>query len=134
MGRLIDTSILIEAEKGRLDIEHHLTKHIDDDFFLSVISVSELLHGVHRATPPSAAVKRSAYVERTLSRFPVLGIDVPVARQHARLWADLAVSGNMIGQHDLWIAATCIAHGLLVVTDNLREFRRVEGLTAEVWK
>ena len=134
MGRLIDTSILVDAEKGRLDIEFYFSKHPSDNFYLSVISVSELLHGVHRAKPPSRERIRSAVVEATLSRFPVLAIDTSTARLHARLWADLETTGRMIGQHDLWIAATCLAHDLSIVTANVREFERVDGLGVEVWK
>jgi len=133
MGRLIDTSILVDAEKGRLDIEFYLAKHIGDDFVISVISVSELLHGVHRAHPPSRKNMRSTVVESTVSRFPILAIDTSIARRHAQLWADLGKAGTMIGQHDLWIAATCLVHGLSIVTANVREFQRVEGLEVEVW-
>lgn len=131
---MIDTSILVEAERGRLDIDFHLAKYSADDSFLSVISVSELLHGVHRANSPAIESKRSAYVESTFTRFPVLAIDTSIARLHARLWADLEKVGRMIGQHDLWIAATCLVHGLSIVTANVREFQRVDGLEVEIWK
>jgi tRNA(fMet)-specific endonuclease VapC len=134
MGRLIDTSILIEAERGRLDIDSHLAKHDTDDSFLSAISVTELLHGVHRANSTEIRSKRSAYVESTFNRFPILAIDTSIARRHARLWVDLEKAGKMIGQHDLWIAATCLVHELSIVTANVREFQRVEGLDVEVWK
>lgn len=134
MGRLIDTSILIEAERGRLDIDSHLAKHDTDDSFISAISVSELLHGVHRANSEVIQNKRSAYVESTFNRFPILAVDTSIARQHAHLWAALEKVGKMIGQHDLWLAATCLVHGLSIVTANVREFQRVEGLEVEVWK
>ena len=49
MAVLIDASILIEAERGRLQLESHVARRQDDEAFLSVITASELLHGVHRA-------------------------------------------------------------------------------------
>ncbi|MDO8916105.1 MAG: type II toxin-antitoxin system VapC family toxin [Coriobacteriia bacterium] len=133
MGVLIDASILIEVERGRLDIAPHVSKRPDDDVFLSVITASELLHGVHRATQPDVRAKRSAFVEGILGSLPALPVDLATARAHARVWAELRQQGALIGPHDLWLAAACIAHGLVMVTANLREFGRVPGLEVEVW-
>jgi tRNA(fMet)-specific endonuclease VapC len=133
MGVLIDASILIEAERGRLDIERHVARHGEDEAFLSVITASELLHGVHRATDSDIRARRAAFVEAVLERFPLLAVDLSCARAHARLWAELRQSGAIIGPHDLWLAGTCVAHGLTMVTGNVREFARVPGLDIEVW-
>lgn len=133
MAVLIDASILIEAERGRLDLEPHVARRQDDDSFLSVITASELLHGVHRAAQPEQRARRSAFVEGILERFPLLPVDLATARAHARIWAELSAAGMLIGPHDLWLAATCIAHGLTVITANVREFERVPGLQVEVW-
>jgi len=56
------------------------------------------------------------------------------ARAHAQVWADLSATGSIIGPHDLWLAASCIAHGLTMVTANVREFERVPGLEVEEWR
>lgn len=133
MGVLIDASVLIEHERKRLDLEQCLNQREDEEFFLSVITASELLHGVHRATDSGVRARRSAWVEAILERFPLLPVDLPVARAHAQLWAELAARGQMIGPHDLWLAASCVAHGLVMVTANVREFDRVPGLQVEPW-
>jgi tRNA(fMet)-specific endonuclease VapC len=133
MAVLIDASILIEAERGRLDLEPHVERHRDEESFVSVITASELLHGVHRATSANIRAKRSAFVEGVLERFPLLSVDLACARAHAQVWAELRKAGLMIGPHDLWLAATCLAHELTMVTANLREFERVPGLVAELW-
>jgi tRNA(fMet)-specific endonuclease VapC len=133
MAVLIDASILIESERGRLDLEPHLAQRQEEEFFLSVVTASELLHGVHRAVQPEVRTKRAAFVEAILERFPLLPVDLATARTHAQVWAELAAAGMMIGSHDLWLAATCIAHGLTMVTANVHEFTRVPGLTVEVW-
>jgi tRNA(fMet)-specific endonuclease VapC len=130
---LIDASILIEAERGRLDIEPHVAVRPNDEAFLSVITASELLHGVHRAATADQRARRSAFVEGVLERFPLLEIDLTVARAHAQVWADLSAAGSLIGPHDMWLAASCIAHGLTMVTANVREFERVPGLEIEAW-
>lgn len=133
MGVLIDPSVLIGLERGHPAIADELSGREDEEFFLSVVSASELLHGVHRAKAPDVRARRSAFVEAVLSRFPLLSIDLPTARTHSQLWAELASTGKMIGPHELWIAAACIAHGLSLVTANAREFERVPGLRIETW-
>ncbi len=128
MGLLIDASVLIEHERGRVPLEEMLEGREKEELFLSVITAGELLHCVHRASDPAVRGRRSAWVEAILQRLPVLPVDVPTARAHALLWAELARQGQLIGPHDLWLAAACVAHGLTLVTGNLREFRRVPGL------
>ncbi|MHB1192938.1 MAG: PIN domain-containing protein [Longimicrobiales bacterium] len=51
----------------------------------------------------------------------------------ARLWAELAKRGELVGAHDLWLAATCVGRGLSLATGNVREFGRVPGLVVEDW-
>lgn len=133
MGVLIDASVLIEHERGLSDIGPHLANRTGEEFFLSVVTASELLHGVHRARDASTRTRRSAWVEALLERFALLSVDLPTARAHAQLWAELASTGRMIGPHDLWLAAACLAHGLVLVTANVREFQRVPGLVWENW-
>ncbi len=134
MGLLIDASVLIDHERGRIEIEEQLRQRQDEEFFLSVITASELLHGVHRASDPGICSRRSAWVEAILERFPILPVDLPTARAHAQLGAHLTQQGRLIGPHDLWLAAVCLAHGYTLVTGNLREFERVPGLDVESWR
>ncbi len=133
MGFLLDSNVLIDLERGRIELEPHIALREDEEFFLSVITASELLHGVFRAQKPEQKNRRSAFVEAVLDRFPILDIDLSVARIHAQLWAQMESEGNMIGLHDSWIAATALAHGLTLVTANLDEFNRIPGLVCESW-
>jgi tRNA(fMet)-specific endonuclease VapC len=98
----------------------------DEERAISVITVSELLHGVHRARG-ARRTRRRAFVEHLLARLEAVPITEPVARVHAEIWAQLG-RGATIGSHDLWIAATALAHGFGVATRNDREFGRVPGL------
>ena len=68
-------------------------------------------------------------MEGILENFPVFPFDLPVARVHAQLWADLTKRGMMIGAHDLLIAATASTLGYGVVTANVREFSRIPNLS-----
>jgi tRNA(fMet)-specific endonuclease VapC len=133
VGVLIDASILIAGERGTLDLAAHLVHSPDDDCYVSTVTASELLHRVHRATTPDQAANRSAFVEWLLEQLPLLDIDLATARAHARIGAQLAAAGTPIGAHDAWLAAACIAHGLTMVTANVREFERVPGLSVETW-
>jgi len=121
---LIDTDLLIELEKGGSEIEALLG---EEDRAISVITVSELLRGVHRAQGAIRA-RRNAFVEHLLAGFQAIPITESVARVHADIWSGLAGRGQLIGAHDLWIAATAVANGLTLATHNNTHFARVPGL------
>lgn len=124
-GVLIDTSVLIDAERNS-DVLDQLP--VDASHAISVITVSELLHGVHRATSERVRVRRQAVVEAMLAAIAQLPITARIARLHAQMWAQLQAKGEMIGAHDLWIAATAMTHGLVLATANAREFERISAL------
>ncbi|MGH8575194.1 MAG: PIN domain-containing protein [Gammaproteobacteria bacterium] len=126
MALLIDTSLLIDLERGTSapEVERQLG---EEERAISVITVSELLHGVLRATG-AIRVRRRAFVEHVLAGLQAIPITEPVARVHAEIWADLAERGEPLGAHGLWIAATALAHGLGVATLDVAHFDRVAGL------
>lgn len=126
MAVLIDTDLLIDLERvvGAPGLE---ALPGDEERAISVITISELLHGVLRATGARRA-RRRAFVEHLLGALRGIPITEPVARVHAEVWAQLAERGEVIGAHDLWIAATAVAHGLGLATNNAAEFSRVPGL------
>jgi tRNA(fMet)-specific endonuclease VapC len=123
---LIDTSVLIDAERGGGALQR-VPK--DEQRMMSVITVSELLHGVHRAMVDAVRIRRIAIVEDSLAAVEPIPITTEIARVHAGSWAELESAGEIIGVHDLWIAATALTHGLRVATTNAREFERVPGLS-----
>jgi predicted nucleic acid-binding protein len=124
---MIDTNVLIEAERTQAAINLSGCEP-SEAVYVSVVTVSELLVGVHRADTEERRNRRSAFVEAIISGVSVLEFTVPVARLHAELFADLSAKGKMIGAHDLLIAATARFHDLSVLTDNVDEFSRVAGL------
>ena len=133
MGALIDSSVLIAAERGSLDLEILGREYAGVDFAIAAITASELLHGVHGAREQARKARREAFVEAILTTLPVIAFDELAARAHARVWARLASKGRAIGAHDLLIAATAIARGLDVVTRDQRSFPMIPGLTVIRW-
>jgi tRNA(fMet)-specific endonuclease VapC len=126
VGLLIDTDLLVDRERG-VGLPETEALLGDEERAISVITVSELLHGVHRASGARGA-RRSAFVEHLLAGLRAIPVTEPVARVHAQLWAELADRGQAVGAHDLWIGATAVAHGLGVATRNAADFQRVPGL------
>ena len=132
MGILIDSSVLIASERGRLDLSGLLHEHGDEDVAISAITASELLHGVHRAGAGYRAA-REAYVERLLLSFPVIPFELVTARTHARLAAELATSGVALAPHDLLIAATALSIGYRLATRDQRGFALIPELNTLSW-
>ena len=95
---------------------------------MSVITVAELLQGQHRPRTDRQRRSGGSFISDALARLTLLSVDLAVAHAHARVWADLAGRGEIIGPYDLIIAATALAHGAALATLNFREFQRVEGL------
>ena len=133
MGTLIDSSVLIAAERRKLDLDDALGAHTEEAVGIASITASELLHGVHRAATIAQRQRRETFVERLLAVLPVFPFDVGTARIHAALWAGLASKGASVGSHDLLIGATAIALGYRVATCDRRSFGKIPGLEVIVF-
>jgi tRNA(fMet)-specific endonuclease VapC len=138
VGTLLDTTVFIDLERAvrslppgsaMATVSARLEEQLgaDEEVGLAAITASELLHGVHRATPEHRG-QREAFVEAVLAAFPPLPFGLLAARVHARLWADLVAAGQDVGAHDRLVAATAITAGWRVGTANLRHFDRITGL------
>lgn len=132
MGVVVDTSVLIGLERRRLTLDY---LSLDEPMALSAISVSEMLVGAYRSDTLRRRDMRAAFLELVLERVDVLPFDAAAARIHAEMTASLISRGQRIGVHDALIAATAMARGYGVLTDNLRDFGRVPGLDVRrpVW-
>lgn len=138
MGTLLDTTVFIDLERAvrRLPpatamaaVSERLEEQLgpDEEVAIAAITASELLHGVHRATPEHRA-RREAFVEAVLAAFPPVPFGLLAARAHARIRAELAATGQDVGAHDRLVAATAITAGWRVATANTRHFDRIDGL------
>jgi tRNA(fMet)-specific endonuclease VapC len=127
VGLMVDANVFIAFERRGLPISLS-DWGPSEDVFVSVVTVSELLMGVHRADNEARRKRRSEFVEAILAGVSVLDFTTIVARRHAMLHAELARQGQLIGAHDMIIAATALHHGLSLLTDNVEEFSRVPDL------
>lgn len=124
MAVLIDTSVLVAAEREVITLDHWI--QADESYAISVVTGGELLHGVHRASGRRAQA-RSSFVEGLLASLDPIPIDLLVARAYGRASAELARAGSPVDANDLWIASTAIAHGFqLLAFDG--DFDRIPGV------
>jgi predicted nucleic acid-binding protein len=127
MEIILDADVVIQGERGELDLSVWLAAHPRDDFAMAAITVAELWHGVERASPGHRH-HREQYLRAVVDAFPILPYTEQVAYQHARLWAMLESSGQTIGPYDLIVAATALDRDCAVATYNQRHYSRVRGL------
>lgn len=118
-------------ERSYQNIDRLIRGREDEPFGISVIAVSELLHGVHRADSEKRRLRREAFVEMVIEILPIYPFDLGAARIYARVWSSLANKGINIGAHDLMIASTGISLGFSVVTSDIRDYGKIEGLKVE---
>lgn len=133
MGLLIDSTLLIRAERNRLTpaelVAEILERWGDVELAISVMSAGELLHGCWRADTVARRARREEFVETVLSTVPVVGVTLPIMRVFAEIDARLRSSGNRLPTSDLLIASTALSRDDDVVTGNARHFGKVPGLT-----
>jgi tRNA(fMet)-specific endonuclease VapC len=133
MGTLVDTSVLIAAERGLLDLDHLLESRGEETIAISAITASELLHGVHRLKSAVNRAHAQRWIDGLISMLPVVPFDLDVARVHATLSAELRGKGTAVGAHDLIIAATAVYKGFHIATRDRRSFPKIRGLAVQSW-
>ena len=97
---------------------------------ISTVTLHELLHGAEKA---HRSAQEKGRVFALTSLLKILDFDAEAANHSGQIHATLAKSGQIIGAYDMLIAGHARSRGLTVVTNNLREFTRVEGLRCEDW-
>lgn len=127
---LLDTNLCIEVLRNRPAALREKFNAEADALCISTIVLTELLHGAAKSQRP---VETRREVERFAARLEVLPFDAAAAAHAADIRATLEKRGQGIGGYDVLIAGHARSRGLVVVTGNLREFRRVEGLRCENW-
>lgn len=127
MGLILDTGVFVQAERRRRTLDFSPWRDYGE-VGISVITASELLVGVHRADSKARRKRRSEFVEAILKDVPIYEFTLAIARMHSLLFAELSRQGQMIGAHDLIIAATARTHDSAILTINTTEFLRVPDL------
>ena len=130
LAYLLDTDICIHALKKRnATLIEAFTAH-DGRMAVSDVTLYELHYGAERYDDPAT---RIAVIENFAARLEILPFDSRAALHAGNIRARLERQGQIIGGYDLMIAAIARSQGLVLVTGNIREFERVEGLRVERW-
>ena len=97
---------------------------------MSLVTLGELKYGALKSNNSTRAM---GVLEELVNYIPVEPMSLEVSKHYAAIRADLATRGTPIGNNDLWIAAHARCLGCTLVSNNLREFERVDGLVLENW-
>jgi tRNA(fMet)-specific endonuclease VapC len=124
---LLDTTFLIDAERGGVDLDHAIDD--DDDVAIAAVTVAELLVGVRLASGKRRDA-RQTYVDGILESLPIISYDRKVAVEHAELLVAVRGQGRLRGAHDLLIAATARATDRTIVTTDRTAFTDLPGVAA----
>jgi predicted nucleic acid-binding protein len=128
MAIILDANLIIRGEKGSFDLSAWLATQANEEFEIAAITVAELWHGVERATGERRR-QREQYLETVLAPLPIVPYTEEIAREHARVWAELEAAGKMSGYYDVIVAATARHRGSQLATFNRKHFENVQGLT-----
>ncbi|MDM8565758.1 tRNA(fMet)-specific endonuclease VapC [Candidatus Halobeggiatoa sp. HSG11] len=127
---MLDTNIVIYIIKRRpIEILDTFNRHAGQ-LCISSITLAELFHGIEKSSQVKNNLRQ---VEDFLSRLEVLNYDYVAATHYGDIRADLERKGLIIGVNDLHIAGHARSQGLILISNNVREFERVEGLRLDNW-
>ena len=131
MAWFLDTNACIMHLRGRHpQLSGRWRQHRAEDLAIPLTTYAELLVGAEKSSQPERVLRQ---IELLLEAHEIVELTEEVAEHYARLRAELETRGAVIGGIDLWIAATALAHGATLVTNNTGEFSRVPGLVIEDW-
>ena len=127
---LLDTNIAIFVLRNRSAQLQARFVEARGELAISSVSVAELAYGAEKSERPT---ENRRAVEEFLALLDVLDFDGAAASHSGQIRASLAAAGTPIGGYDVLIAGHARSRGLVVVTNNTREFERVSGLLVEDW-
>ena len=131
MKYMLDTNIIIYAKSNKPEtVLERFRKYSPEDLCISAITFAELEYGVEKSLNP--ARNRMALLI-FLSNIKILPFETEAAYEYGVIRSSLEKKGKPIGANDILIAAHAKAAGLTLITNNTREFERVEGLLLENW-
>ena len=127
---MLDTDIVIYTIKNRPEFARRAFKKRAGQMCISAVTWGGLVYGAEKSSQPE---RNLADTEGFAARLDVMPFDLAAATHFGQLRAELFRTGKPIGPYDMMIAGHARALGLVLVTNNLREFERVPGLPLENW-
>jgi tRNA(fMet)-specific endonuclease VapC len=132
LGVILDSSIVIEAERQRLDVGRFLkfvAEQIGErEAALCSVTVAELAHGVHRANTPERREARRAFLDDLKATVVIYSITADTAELVGRIHAESSRRGIIVPFADLLIGACALERGYAIATRNQRHFQKIPGL------
>ena len=127
---MLDTNMVIYTIKNRPEkVREAFTLH-EGQTCISSVTLGELIYGAEKS---SQTERNISVIEGLAARLEVMPFDEKAAAHFGQLRAELAKAGKSIGPYDLMIAGHARALGLVLITNNLKEFQRVPGLRLDNW-
>ncbi len=127
---LLDTNIVIYTIKNRPPVVREKFKLYQGQMAVSTVTVGELIFGAERSAKPE---QNQVDIDGMLARLDILHFDEKAAVHFGQIRAELYTAGTPIGPYDMMIAGHARSQGLILVTNNIKEFERVQGLRLENW-
>ena len=127
---MLDTNIVIYTIKNRPAQVRAAFKQHDNQMCISAVTLGELIYGAERSSQPE---RNLADIEGMVARLEVVPFEAHASVHFGQLRAELYRAGKPIGPYDMMIAGHARALGLILVTNNMKEFERVPGLRIENW-
>lgn len=127
---MLDTSICIFTIKNKPEKVREAFNRQHGRLCISSVTLMELIYGAEKSAAPE---RNLSVIEGFVARLEVLAYDYEAAIHSGQLRAELAWAGTPIGPYDQLIAGHARSQGLVLVTNNVREFERVPGLRIEDW-
>lgn len=130
MKYMLDTNMCVFAMKQTGNVIDNLLKHEPEDICISSITYAELVYGVEKSQSKD---RNRLALTLFLSDIQIIPYDDRAAQEYGCIRANLQQKGTPIGPMDMLIASHAKALGVIVITNNTREFERVDGLKLEDW-
>ena len=127
---LLDTDTIIYNLKGHDAVTKNLQQHIEDPIKISIVTLMELYFGAYKSEKVAVNLAKVRTIENS---FEVIAAEKGSAGIYGMLKVALERSGTPLDDFDLIIAACALAHNLILVTNNIKHFTRVEGLKLTSW-
>ena len=127
---LLDTNIIIYSLKGHTAVNRNLRSHLHDPMHISVVTLMELYYGAYKSQKVESNITKIRALESTIEIIPVGEEMVYILGIYK---AKLERAGTPLDDFDLIVAACAMTHNLILVTNNTKQFKRIEGLKTQDW-
>jgi len=127
---LLDTDMVIYSLKGNEAVKQNLRTHINDPIKITTVTLMELYYGAYKSQKVTANLARLKMIERNMG---IISPDEKSAEIFGMIKADLEKKGIPLDDFDIIIASCALVHNLTLVTNNIKHYKRIDGLRLANW-